>query len=190
MEATNYLPSTIKQFEYYRQLGEKAMQQLPEAQLFHTPDVLNNSIATIVKHLWGNMRSRWTDFRHSDGEKSWRHRDAEFDNDLANVEEVWQKWNEGWDLLLATLRNIPETDLAELVYIRHQGHTIVEAINRQLAHYAYHVGQIVLLAKLHRGTQWETLSIAKGQSQAFNAQKFAQERQRGHFTDDFLEPSE
>lgn len=187
MEASNYMPSTIKQLEYYRQLGEKAMQQLPEEQLLYTPDALNNSIATIVKHLWGNMLSRWTDFRHSDGEKTWRNRDAEFENDIATAEELWQKWNEGWELLLETLRAVPDTDLAELVYIRNQGHTIVEAVNRQLAHYAYHVGQIVLLAKLHLGTDFQTLSIAKGQSKAFNAKKFAQEQQRGHFTDDFLE---
>lgn len=187
MEATNYLPSTIKQFEYYRQLGEKALHQLPEGALFYTPDTLNNSIATIVQHLWGNMLSRWTDFRDSDGEKTWRNRDAEFEARWTTSKEVWQHWNEGWDLLLKTLRAIPEAELAELVYIRHQGHTIVEAINRQLAHYAYHVGQIVLLAKLHLGTDWQTLSIAKGASKSYNAQKFGQERHRGHFTDDLLE---
>ena len=186
MNETNYLPSTIKQFEYYRQLGEQAMRQLPEAALFHTADALNNSIATLVKHLWGNMQSRWTNFRQSDGEKPWRDRDAEFENDLAQAEELWQKWDEGWTTLLDALKDIDQEDLAELVYIRHQGHTMVEAINRQLAHYAYHVGQIVLLAKLHLGTDWQTLSIAKGQSKAFNAQKFSKPPERGHFTDDFL----
>ncbi len=186
MQATNYLPSTIKQLEYYRQLGEQALQQVSPEQLFYTPDALNNSISIIVQHLWGNMRSRWTDFRNSDGEKTWRNRDEEFEVVIQQADELWQKWNEGWDILLAALRSIEPDELAELVYIRQQGHTMVEAINRQLAHYAYHVGQIVLLAKLFCGERWQSLSIAKGQSNTYNEQKLVQDKHRGHFTDDFL----
>lgn len=186
MKETNYLPSTIKQFEYYRHLGEQAMQQVSQDQLLYTPDALNNSIAIVVHHLWGNMRSRWTDFRTSDGEKSWRNRDHEFEDEIKSAAELWQKWHEGWDLLLTTLNTIQTEELGDLVYIRRQGHTMVEAINRQLAHYAYHVGQIVLLAKLARGVEWQTLSIAKGQSKVYNAEKFQQDKQRGHFTDEFL----
>ncbi|MGH1339099.1 MAG: DUF1572 family protein [Aureispira sp.] len=187
MTNTNYLPATVKQFEYYKQLGEKAMQQVTDKQLFHTPDVLNNSMAIIVQHLWGNMRSRWTDFRHSDGEKTWRNRDEEFEDTITTPQELWQKWEEGWAVLFEALQGIQEEELAELVYIRQQGHTIIEAINRQLAHYAYHIGQLVLLAKLARGTKWQTLSIAKGQSKAYNKQKFQQDKHRGHFTDEFLQ---
>jgi hypothetical protein len=187
MEASNYLPSTIKQFRYYRQLGEQAMRQVSEEQLFYTPDALNNSIAIIVQHLWGNMRSRWTDFRESDGEKTWRNRDEEFEAVIETPMVLWQKWNEGWEVLFTALDAIQPNELAKLVYIRRQGHTIVEAVNRQLAHYAYHVGQIVLLAKLYQGEQWQTLSIAKGQSKAYNTEKFKKEQQRGHFTEDFLQ---
>lgn len=186
MENTNYLAATIKQFEYYKLLGEKAMKQVEEPQLFYTPDSLNNSMAIIVNHLWGNMLSRWTDFRQSDGEKPWRDRDQEFEDSIQTSKELWQKWEEGWKVLFAALATIQEKDLAELVYIRQQGHTIVEAINRQLAHYAYHVGQIVLLAKLTQGTTFQTLSIAKGGSKAYNKKKFQQDKHRGHFTDEFL----
>lgn len=186
MQGTNYLPSTIKQFEYYQQLGEKAMKQVSTDQLFYTPDALNNSMAIIVQHLWGNMRSRWTDFRQSDGEKTWRNRDQEFEECITTPQELWQKWEEGWAVLFEALQAIQEDELAALVYIRQQGHTIVEAINRQLAHYAYHVGQIVLLAKLAQGTAWQTLSIAKGQSDTYNEKKFKQDKHRGHFTDEFL----
>lgn len=186
MQDSNYLAATIKQFEYYKLLGEKAMQQVEEPQLFYTPDSLNNSIAILVNHLWGNMCSRWTDFRQSDGEKPWRNRDQEFEDIIQTAEELWQKWEEGWTVLFSALREIREEELAELVYIRQQGHTIVEAINRQLAHYAYHVGQIVLLAKLAQGTAWNTLSIAKGASKAYNEKKFQQDKHRGHFTDEFL----
>src|SRR5687767_3343319 len=134
---TDYLESVIKQFEYYKMLGEKTFEQLPEEKLFWQYNQDSNSIATIVKHLWGNMLSRWTDFLTSDGEKDWRNRDAEFENDIASKKEMLHKWQEGWKVLLDTLYGLSEADLQKTIYIRNQGHLVMEAINRQLAHYPY-----------------------------------------------------
>lgn len=186
----DYLTSAIKQFEYYKQLGEKAMAQLPDEALFFSHHEDSNSIAVIVKHLWGNMLSRWTDFLTSDGEKEWRNRDSEFDADIATREELLQKWEAGWQCMFAALRPLQAEDLARIIYIRNQGHTVTEAINRQLAHYAYHVGQIVFASKLLAPQPWQSLSIPRGNSQAYNAAKFAQEKKRGHFTDEFLNKPE
>lgn len=185
---SNYLESMTKQFAYYQMLGDKAMKQVTPEQLFWMYNPESNSIAVIVKHLWGNMVSRWTDFLTADGEKNWRNREAEFDNDLASADDLWQKWNEGWQVLFTALNALTEADLEKIIYIRNQGHTVMEAINRQVAHYAYHVGQIVFLARMIAGSNWQSLSIPRGQSEAFNAQKFAQPKQRGHFTDAFLAP--
>jgi hypothetical protein len=183
---TNYLESALKQFEYYKMLGDKTFEQLTEEQLFWQYNAESNSIAVIVKHLWGNMLSRWTDFLTTDGEKDWRNRDAEFDNDINNREELLQKWNAGWDCLFTALRPLTEADLGKIIYIRNQGHTVMEAINRQLAHYPYHIGQIVFIGKMLCDTGWKSLSIPRGNSATYNAQKFAQEKARGHFTDEFL----
>ncbi|MCB9081954.1 MAG: DUF1572 family protein [Lewinellaceae bacterium] len=185
---SNYLESMTKQFAYYQMLGDKAMKQVTPEQLFWMYNPESNSIAIIVKHLWGNMVSRWTDFLTADGEKSWRDREAEFDNDLASADDLWQKWEEGWQALFTALNALTEADLEQIIYIRNQGHTVMEAINRQVAHYAYHVGQIVFLARMIAGSQWQSLSIPRGQSDAFNTQKFTQPKQRGHFTDEFLAP--
>jgi uncharacterized damage-inducible protein DinB len=186
----NYLSSIYKQFEYYKVLGDGAIAQLHEEELFQQPNAASNSVAMIVKHLHGNMLSRWTNFLEEDGEKEWRQRDAEFDNDLNNQEEVLQKWESGWTCLFDAIESINEDNFDQLAYIRNMGHTIVEAINRQMAHYAYHVGQIVFLAKLIKGNDWQTLSIAKGQSKTYNAGKFVQEKRRAHFTEEFLSPKE
>lgn len=183
--ANNYLESVTKQFEYYKQLGDKTFAQLHEQDLFRQYNEESNSIATVVKHLWGNMLSRWTDFLTSDGEKEWRNREGEFDNDINTKEEVLQKWEEGWKVLFDTLRALKEDDLEKIIYIRNQGHTVMEAINRQLAHYPYHVGQIVYLGKMW-AQQWQSLSIPRGRSQAYNEAKFEQPKQRAHFTDEFL----
>lgn len=182
----SYLESTKKQFEYYKHLGEKAMEQLNEEQLFWQPDPDTNSIAIIVKHLAGNMLSRWTDFLNSDGEKEWRNRDGEFEADLQSRDEVTQVWNKGWECLFAAINPLTITDLNKTVYIRNQGHSVVDAINRQLAHYPYHIGQMVFLAKMMKQANWKSLSIPKGESQKFNADKFAQEKKMTHFTDEFL----
>jgi len=144
----SYLQSVVKQFEYYKMLGEKTFEQIPEEKLFWQCNEESNSIAIVVKHLWGNMLSRWTDFITSDGEKEWRDRDAEFQSDILFKEEMLHKWNEGWTVLLTTLRSLKEEDLDKIIYIRNQGHTVLEAINRQLAHYPYHIGQIVFMGKM------------------------------------------
>lgn len=186
---TGYLESVLKQFEYYKLLGEKTFAQLPDEKLFWQYNGDSNSIATIVKHLWGNMLSRWTDFLTTDGEKEWRNRDAEFENDITTREELLQKWNEGWKVFLDTLKSLKEEDLQRTIYIRNQGHTVMEAINRQLAHYPYHVGQIVFIGKMGAET-WQSLSIPKGNSKEFNAEKFAQPKHKAHFTDEFLKDAE
>jgi len=180
----NTLEPIIKQFNYYRGLGEKAMAQVPDEALFWQANEESNSIATLVKHLWGNMLSRWTDFLSSDGEKPWRAREAEFDNDLSTRQSMMQKWNEGWDCLLSTLTSLKEDDLDKIIYIRNQGNSVKEAIERQLAHYPYHVGQIVFIAKMHANADWKSLSIPRGGTKDFNQQKFEQEKKRAHFTDE------
>lgn len=187
---TDYLNSVEKQFLYYQSLGEKAMEQLEESQLFWQPNEDSNSIAVIVKHLHGNMLSRWTDLLTTDGEKPWRDRDSEFENEPQNREDVMQQWRTGWDCLLQALNQLTEDDLEKIIYIRNQGHTVMEAINRQLAHYPYHVGQIVCIAKMIKTTPWISLSIPKNQSKAYNSEKFAQEKQRKHFTDEWTGKTE
>ncbi len=184
---SNYLESVVQQFKYYKVLGDRAFAQLTEEQIFWQYNEESNSIAVMVKHLWGNMLSRWTDFLTSDGEKEWRDRDGEFEADIKSMEEMKAKWEAGWECLFQALDSINQGNFHDLIYIRNQGHTIVEAINRQLAHYAYHIGQIVYLARMMVGQDWTSLSIAKGQSKAFNAAKFAQEKRKEHFTTEFLE---
>ncbi|WP_343747373.1 DUF1572 domain-containing protein [Fluviicola sp.] len=184
--ANSYLESVRKQFEYYKQLGDKTFSQVGDEQLFWKYNDDSNSIANIVKHLWGNMLSRWTDFMTTDGEKDWRNRDAEFEDSVKTREELTRKWNEGWNCLFAALDSLQEKDLEKIIYIRNQGHTVMEAINRQLAHYPYHVGQIVFLGKMLAENGWDSLSIPKGNSQAYNAEKFSQPKQKGHFTDEYL----
>ena len=182
----NYLASAKKQFLYYQQLGEKTFAQLSDDQLFWQYNPESNSIAIIVKHLWGNMMSRWTDFLTSDGEKDFRQREAEFDPDIQSRAELMEKWEEGWHCLFEALETINAENFDQLVYIRNQGHTIIEAIHRQMAHYAYHIGQIVYLGRLQLGHSWQSLSIARGKSKQFNEEKFGIEKSRKHFTDDFL----
>ena len=182
---TDYLESIKKQFEYYKMLGEKTFAQLADEDLFWKYNEESNSIATIVKHLWGNMLSRWTDFLTTDGEKEWRERDAEFDNDIESRTELLMKWNEGWTCLFNSLNSLSENDLTKEIYIRNQGHSVVEAINRQLAHYPYHVGQIVFIGKMARNRNWTSLSIPKGTSKDYNADKFSKPKGKQHFTDEY-----
>ncbi|MBF4491698.1 DUF1572 domain-containing protein [Flavobacterium sp. MR2016-29] len=182
----SYLESVKKQFLYYKMLGEKSIDQLEPQQLFVSINEDTNSIATIIKHISGNMLSRWTDFLTSDGEKEWRNRDAEFENDLQAKEEVLDIWNKGWKVFLDTLNSLKPEQLSDIIYIRNEGHTVIEAINRQLAHYPYHVGQIVFYAKQLKNTSWESLSIPKNKSGNYNAEKFAKEKEIKNFTDDEL----
>ena len=171
-------------------LGDKTIDQLSEADLFWQHNSESNSIAIIVKHLWGNMRSRWTDFLTTDGEKEWRQRDAEFEADIKNKKELLEKWEEGWSCLFTALPSINEDNFNKVIYIRNMGHTITEAINRQLAHYAYHIGQIVFIGRMIKGEEWKSLSIPKGESKAYNAKKFSQPKRQEHFTEEFLEDEE
>lgn len=183
---TTYLESTKKQFEYYKMLGSKTIAQLPYEKLFWQYNDESNSIAIIAKHLSGNMLSRWTNFLTSDGEKDWRNRDAEFENDIKTKEELIQKWNEGWNCFFNTLNSLKEDDLSNIIYIRNEGHTVLEAINRQLAHYPYHVGQMVFIGKMICNDKWISLSIPKGNSNTYNAEKFSKEKHKKHFTEEFL----
>lgn len=175
-----------RQFLYYKSLGEKAMAQVEDEKLFWQLNEDSNSIATIVKHLSGNMISRWTDFLTTDGEKEWRNRDGEFENDLKTRAEVIALWDKGWDRLFKTLNELRADDLGKIIYIRNEGHTVMEAINRQLAHYPYHVGQIVYVAKIIKSSDWESLSIPRNKSKEYNAGKFSESKTQKHFTDEFL----
>ncbi|MGE0567445.1 MAG: DUF1572 domain-containing protein [Bacteroidia bacterium] len=181
-----YIESVKKQFEYYKLLGEKTFDQLAEEKLFWTYNEDSNSIATIVKHLSGNMLSRWTDFLTSDGEKEWRNRDAEFENDIKSKSELIELWNKGWACLFEAINSLNDNDLDKIIYIRNQGHTVVEGINRQLADYPYHIGQIVFIGKMLSDNNWQSLSIPKGNSKDYNADKFSKPKEKGHFTDEYL----
>lgn len=168
-----YLESARKQFLYYKTLGEKAMNQLEPEQLFTAYNEDTNSIATIVAHLGGNMLSRWTDFLTTDGEKDWRDRDAEFGHGLSDKEQLLDKWNEGWNCLFHALDSLSPGQLEQIIYIRNEGHTVIEAINRQLAHYPYHVGQIVYAAKLLK-KRMEQLVHSEKQIRAIQQRKIRQ----------------
>jgi len=180
----SYLNSIIKQFEYYKSLGDKTFKQLSFDDMQWQSSENANSISIIVKHLAGNMRSRWTNFLTEDGEKKWRNRDDEFINTFNSKEEVIAAWESGWFCLFNAIKPLNENQLENVVYIRHGGHTITEAINRQLTHYAYHIGQIVFLGKLLKGEKWQSLSIPKNSSLKYNEEKFNQEKAKRHFTDD------
>ncbi|KIC01503.1 hypothetical protein OA88_14005 [Flavobacterium sp. JRM] len=187
MNATEaYLESVKKQFLYYKTLGEKAIAQLNPEQLLVTINEDTNSIATIVKHLSGNMLSRWTNFLTTDGEKEWRNRDEEFENDFQSKEEIMTAWEKGWKCLFDAINDLQANQLSDIIYIRNEGHTVIEAINRQLAHYPYHIGQIVFYAKQLKNSSWESLSIPRKESKNYNAGKFAKEKEIKNFTDDEL----
>jgi Protein of unknown function (DUF1572) len=183
---TEYLESVKKQFRYYKLLGDKTFEQLSDEELFWKFNEESNSIAALAKHLAGNMLSRWTDFLTSDGEKEWRDRDSEFDDNLKCREEVLAKWNEGWKCLFDALESVNAGNFDTIVYIRNQGHTIMEAINRQLSHYPYHVGQIVFIGKMIKDNQWKSLSIPRGQSGNYNDEKFSKPKKTEHFTDQYI----
>lgn len=174
----NYLASVKKQFLYYKTIAEKAMDQLNEKQFFVSTNEDTNSIANIVKHLHGNMLSRFTDFLTTDGEKEWRNRDGEFENPNAytDKETLFAEWKAGWDCLFNALDSLTIEDLTKIIYIRNEGQTVIEALNRQLAHYPYHIGQIVFYAKQLKQTPWQSLSVPKNQSEEYNKIRFAEEK--------------
>jgi len=166
--STSYLEDALSLFRYYRKLGEGAMEQVTDEQLFVTLDEEMNSIAIIVKHMAGNMRSRWTDFLTSDGEKVDRKRDTEFVQPPGVRAELMQLWNEGWGAVFGALEPLSDADLERKVTIRGEPHSVLQAINRQIAHYAYHCGQIVFLAKHFKASEWKSLSVPRNQSGEFN----------------------
>jgi len=180
----SYLNSIIKQFEYYKMLGDKSIEQLNDANINWQFNAQSNSVSIIVKHIVGNMLSRWTNFLTEDGEKEWRHRDAEFEDSYTTKDEMILAWEKGWQCLFDAITPLTETDLEHIIYIRNQGHTVTEAINRQLAHYSYHVGQLVFVARMIVGNNWQSLSVPKGESSSYNKEKFSKEKGRRHFTDD------
>lgn len=173
---SSYLKSIINRFETYKSLGEKTFNQLTFEDMQWESNTDVNSISVIVKHMVGNMLSRWTNFLTEDGEKTWRERDDEFIDSYETLEEMIASWETGWSCLFKAIKPLTEDDLERTIYIRNEGHTIIEAINRQLAHYAYHIGQIVLIGKIIKGDNWESLSIPKGKSSEFNAKKIKENK--------------
>jgi hypothetical protein len=158
----------IKRFKYYKSLGDNTLQQLSEEQVFWQYNEESNSIAVIINHVAGNMLSRWTNFLTEDGEKSWRNRDEEFVNTMNTKQEVLDFWEKGWKCFFDALGQITEENFYSTIYIRGEAHSVADAVFRQLAHYPYHIGQIVYLAKMMKNEDWKTLSIARNKSQEFN----------------------
>jgi len=170
---TSYLKDSTGLFHYYKRLGERAMAQCSDEALFETIDPESNSIAVIVKHMAGNMRSRWMDFLTTDGEKPDRNRDTEFEDPPKTRVELMEMWGRGWKYLLDALAPLTEADMARTVTIRTEPHSVMQAINRQIAHYAHHIGQIVFLAKhltAKKTGKWDSLSVPRGQSKQFTAE--------------------
>ena len=180
----SYLESVKKEFTYYKFLGDQTFEQIADEKLFWKPNQECKSIATLVKHLNGNMLSRWTNFLTTDGEKANRNREKEFEEDLKTRTSLMLLWNQGWECLFKAIDTLTEGDLEKVIYIRNMGHTVQEAINRQLAHYPYHIGQIVFLGKLIQKDNWKSLSIPKGNSEEYNRVKFSKPKRKQHFTDD------
>ena len=167
---TELLNSTIKRLNYYKELGDKTFAQLKEEDFHFTPSAESNSIALIIQHMAGNMLSRWTNFLTTDGEKEWRNRDTEFEEQHLTKQQLIDFWQKGWNCLFNSLNSLTEEDLLKTIYIRSEALLVIDAINRQMAHYPYHVGQIIFLAKVIKNEDWQNLSIAKGHSNQFNKQ--------------------
>jgi hypothetical protein len=165
---TSYLEDSLAVLRYYKKLAERAMEQVSDEQLFAVLDGEANSIAIIVKHMTGNIRSRWTDFLNTDGEKPDRNRDSEFVDPPATREALMEEWENGWARVFAALEPLTDADLARTVTIRGEAHSVMQAINRQLAHYPHHIGQIVLLAKHFASDHWQSLSVPRNKSAEFN----------------------
>ena len=165
---TSYIEDAVAIFRQCKQLGDRAMAQASDEQLFALLDDESNSIAIIVKHMTGNMRSRWTDFLTTDGEKPTRNRDSEFIDPPATREALMREWEDGWACVFGAIEALTDADLGRTVTIRGEAHSVMQAINRQVAHYSMHLGQIILLAKHYAGEQWQTLSVARNKSAEFN----------------------
>jgi uncharacterized damage-inducible protein DinB len=170
--ARDYLANALAEFRKYKTFADKALAQVSDEDWFRRLDSESNSLALVVKHLAGNMRSRWTDFLTADGEKPDRNRDSEFEEEDADTKEaLLARWEAGWRLLFAALDPLTEDDLQKTVTIRGEPHSVLQAITRQLTHYASHVGQVVFLAKHLVGARWQTLSIPRGKSREFDVAK-------------------
>lgn len=169
----SFLQFAIKRFEYYKSLGDKTLLQLSDQQIHFQPNEESNSIAHIVQHISGNMLSRFTDFLVSDGEKEWRKRDAEFETQNTNKETIIEIWQKGWECCLFALQSLKPEDLSKIIYIRGEEHSAMDAIIRQLAHYPYHIGQMVYIGKLILNQDWQNLSIPRGNSENFNQEMFS-----------------
>lgn len=170
-------------FAHYKQLGEKTFEQIDDPAIQWRPNEASNSIALLVHHLSGNMVSRFTDFLTTDGEKPWRNRDLEFEQSYPDKKSMLMAWEKGWECVMDTMNALAPDDLDKVVYIRNEGHTVLEVIQRQLTHYATHVGQIMAIAKWINGERWKSLTIPKGETAKFNAEKFGKEKARRHFTE-------
>jgi Protein of unknown function (DUF1572) len=164
----DYLETALRRLKYYKDLGDKTFVQLNEWDFHYQPNDESNSIAIIMQHMAGNMLSRWTNFLTEDGEKEWRKRDEEFEVHQHNKQQLLELWEKGWACFLETLSSLKKKDLKKKVTIRQEELTVIDAINRQLAHYPYHIGQIIFLAKIIKNKNWQNLSIPKGNSQAYN----------------------
>ncbi len=168
----NYLSSVKFEFNRYKTMGDKTFAQLTDEDILWTYSETDNSIAIIVKHLVGNMLSRWTHFLTEDGEKPWREREMEFEAPYTSKNDMIAAWEKGWNCLFDALDSIDSSNFDTKIKIRNKEHTVIEAINRQLAHYSSHVGQLVFIGKMLKGPQWKSLSIPKGGSEAFNKKMF------------------
>jgi len=168
MKEIIFLKSAIQQFRDYKLLAERTFAQINEADFLYQPNETTNSIAINITHLHGNMLSRWTNFLTEDGEKEWRQRDDEFAIHEYKKEQLLELWGKGWACFFDAVESLKKKDLKKTVYIRQEPLSVIDAINRQLAHYPYHVGQIIHIAKIIKGKNWNNLSIPKGQSQVYN----------------------
>lgn len=164
----SFLSSVIKRANYYKELGDKTFAQLSEVDFHFQYNEASNSVAIIIQHMSGNMLSRWTSFLTTDGEKEWRNRDTEFEEQQMNKEQLIAFWEKGWACFFDALQTLTEDDLLKTIYIRQEGLLVIDAINRQLAHYPYHIGQIIYVGRMIRNDSWENLSIPKGNSRQFN----------------------
>lgn len=166
--AKEFLTTAIRRLKYYKDLGDKTFEQLNEWDFHYQPNDESNSIAVIIQHLSGNMQSRWKNFLTEDGEKEWRQRDDEFIVHQYNKQQLVELWEKGWNCFFSALESLKKKDLKKTVHIRQEPLTVIDAINRQLAHYPYHIGQIIYIAKIIKSKTWKNLSIPKGESTSYN----------------------
>lgn len=182
----SHLSGFISLFRFYQHLANKTIEVSTEEELFRVPAKESNSIAILMKHMAGNMLSRWTNFLTTDGEKPWRNRDEEFEITDHQAEPLKAYWDKGWACLFQTLEHLNEEDLDKMIHIRGEAQRVQDASYRQLSHYAYHVGQIVFIGKMYQGESWNSLSIPKGKSEEYNQTKLKEENKSDHFTDEWL----